>query len=321
MQPEISIITIVYNGLPFLKECVESVLKQQFQNWELLISDDVSTDGSREYLTALNDPRIKLFAQEKNLGIFGNLNFLFQQAAAPVCQILCQDDYFLSETSLQQVVNYWNTAAPETGFARFNHESVTGKHLLEYQKSSVPALIKAGKADIWFYIFGNLPGNLSNVSLRTSLFAKAGWFDQSLPYAGDFEFWSRAARFVDFGVVDTSVTYIRRHPNVASNYLNKKGELIRQKHIIVERLYNAVQEQYPGNTFFVKLHGTLQYDSLQRDAAIKFYLKGNKNFFKELNGLKSGYAFSSLGKWLLYIISAGGRCGRIFSAKRLLKGV
>src|SRR5208282_2137762 len=104
----VSIITPVWNGLPFLKACVESVQAQRFEDWELLISDDGSTDGSREWLANLPDPRIRIFEQSRNLGIFGNLNFLFDRAIAPVSQILCQDDYFADSRSLDKLDRLWH---------------------------------------------------------------------------------------------------------------------------------------------------------------------------------------------------------------------
>ena len=48
--PAISIITPVWNGLPYIKECVESVIAQDFQDWELIIGDNASEDGTSEYL-------------------------------------------------------------------------------------------------------------------------------------------------------------------------------------------------------------------------------------------------------------------------------
>ena len=72
--PTISILTPVWNGLPYIKECVDSVFAQEFQDWELIISDNGSTDGTRDYLDTLKDQRVRIFKQEKNLGIDGNLN-------------------------------------------------------------------------------------------------------------------------------------------------------------------------------------------------------------------------------------------------------
>ena len=89
----ISIVMPTYNGMRYLRQAVESVLQQDCADWELIISDDGSEDGTREYLATIEDPRIRVHLQEKNLGIFGNLNFLFHHVSYGVTQILCQDDY------------------------------------------------------------------------------------------------------------------------------------------------------------------------------------------------------------------------------------
>ena len=222
-SPKISVITPVYNGLPYIKECVKSVLEQDVQQWEMLISDNCSTDETREYLDTIEDDRITIFKQRKNLGIFGNLNFLFEQAKAPVSQILCADDYFTENSSLKYLVDYWQKQDDQLGFVRFN-----SRFRLEAEKN-IPATIKAGQADLWFYLFGNMPGNLSNVSLRTHIVEEAGMFNQAFPYAGDFEFWVRAAQQFDFKLEDKKIVYVRRHPKTASNLLNKNGELVKQK--------------------------------------------------------------------------------------------
>ena len=59
--PAISILTPVWNGLPYIKECIESVLSQDFQDWEMIIGDNESDDGTSEYLRSFTDPRIKSF--------------------------------------------------------------------------------------------------------------------------------------------------------------------------------------------------------------------------------------------------------------------
>jgi glycosyltransferase involved in cell wall biosynthesis len=320
-KPAISIITIVYNGLPFLKEAVGSVLKQEFEDWELLISDDGSTDGSREFLDSLTDTRITVFKQEKNLGIFDNLNFLFDKAKAPLSQILCQDDYFISTGSLGYIIRYWEKAAPGTGFVRFNHNFPNGKQLLGYQDKIIPPVIKANESATWLYTFGNIPGNLSNVSVRTALITQQGGFNQALPYAGDFEFWCRLAAKVDLGIDRQNVIYIRRHPGVASNFLNRKGELLVQMGQIISSLYNSLVLQYPEANKVLKIHGTLNYDVLPRDTAVKRYFKGDKTYLERLNNVSdhSPFAVKSFGRWVLFIITAGGRIGRGFIARKMMR--
>ena len=68
---KVSVIIPVYNCEKFLKHTVQSVLNQSFQNWEAIIVNDASTDGSlaaaREF--SVSDPRIRVVSQEKNLSL------------------------------------------------------------------------------------------------------------------------------------------------------------------------------------------------------------------------------------------------------------
>jgi glycosyltransferase involved in cell wall biosynthesis len=74
-QPQISVLMSVYNGLPYLNEAVDSILSQTFTDFEFIIIDDCSSDGSREILEkyAENDQRIKLIKNENRLGLGANL--------------------------------------------------------------------------------------------------------------------------------------------------------------------------------------------------------------------------------------------------------
>ena len=63
---KISVILPVYNGGTYLKLSVESVLNQYYEDFELLILDDCSNDGSREYLDGLSDKRIVYFKKYRN---------------------------------------------------------------------------------------------------------------------------------------------------------------------------------------------------------------------------------------------------------------
>ena len=321
--PEISIITPVWNGLPYLKECIDSVLKQDFDNWEMLVSDDGSTDGSREYLDTLNDPRIFVFKQERNQGIFGNLNFLFARAKAPICQILCQDDYMVKPNAIGTLITYWEKAPSNIGFVRFNHENVGMCSLTRFQKEFIPAVLTIDKADLFFFIFGNIPGNLSNVSLKSELLGSCGEFNTLLPYAGDCEFWIRANNKYDMGIENETIIHIRRHPGVASISLNKNGELIAQKAFIVTALFEKLNKKFGGKKMLFKLFATLNYDSLQRDSALRFALKGKTGYLKELNRVsgKLIYILKSPARWILFFISIGGRFGRVFTAKTIFKSL
>lgn len=74
MKPEISVIMSVYNGMPYLKEAVKSILSQTYKNFEFIIVDDASDDSTPKYLKLLKDKRIKIITNKKNLGLAESLN-------------------------------------------------------------------------------------------------------------------------------------------------------------------------------------------------------------------------------------------------------
>jgi glycosyltransferase involved in cell wall biosynthesis len=78
--PDISVIMSVYNSENYIEDTIQSILNQDFTNFELLIIDDASTDNTFNLISKYNDERIKLFKNDKNLGYVINLNILMYQA-------------------------------------------------------------------------------------------------------------------------------------------------------------------------------------------------------------------------------------------------
>ncbi len=99
--PEVSIGLPVYNGERYLAIAIESVLRQTFTDFELIISDNASTDSTweicREY--AARDDRIRLCRNETNVGSIRNFDLVFRQARGNYFMWMSHDDV-LGETSL-----------------------------------------------------------------------------------------------------------------------------------------------------------------------------------------------------------------------------
>lgn len=317
----ISIVMPTYNGMEYLKQAVDSVLAQTYQVWELLISDDCSRDGTRQFLAGLRDPRIKVHLQPTNLNIFGNLNFLFAQASGEITQILCQDDYFIDEGALERLSEEWSALPPEVAFLRSNHMLDANSNLSRFEASVLPSIVKPEQSDLLFFIFGCIPGNLSNVSVRTKAVQDAGWFRTDLPYAGDFEFWSRLGASSPWAITRTQVTVIRSHSEQASKTMSPKGEVMLQLRSILEALYRRlVSKGYsPGR---LRLTATSNYVSLQRDAAVKAFVTGKGTGHLQAVAREFDTAAFSLTPflgWLVYLASLGGRILRVPIASRMLR--
>ena len=74
LQPLVSIIMNCHNGAKFISQSVESVLKQNYKNWELIFFDNASTDESLSIVESFNDVRIKIFKSKKFLNLYDARN-------------------------------------------------------------------------------------------------------------------------------------------------------------------------------------------------------------------------------------------------------
>ncbi len=90
--PRCAMLMSVFNGGRYLKPAVESVLASEFADFEFVIVDNVSTDGSRDYLRSLTDPRIRLIENGTNLGQTGALNVGLRAVRASYVARLDADD-------------------------------------------------------------------------------------------------------------------------------------------------------------------------------------------------------------------------------------
>ena len=95
MNVKLSIGMPVYNGELFIERAIESILAQTFTDFELIISDNASTDSTQEICQNFSkkDDRIRIFKQEKNIGIHRNFYFLLSQAKGKYFAWAAVDDY------------------------------------------------------------------------------------------------------------------------------------------------------------------------------------------------------------------------------------
>lgn len=99
MEDRIDILMPTYNGEKYVAEQIESILNQTYKNLRLIISDDLSKDGTRDILKKYSekDSRIILNLQQTNLGVVKNIEFLLSQVESKYYMLADQDDYWLPE--------------------------------------------------------------------------------------------------------------------------------------------------------------------------------------------------------------------------------
>lgn len=108
-MPTVSVITPTYNVEPYIAECIESVQAQTLTDWEMILVDDASTDGTVAVIERyLSDPRVKLLRNERNYGAGYTRNRALEAASGEWIAILDSDDWFASQR-LEQLVEFART--------------------------------------------------------------------------------------------------------------------------------------------------------------------------------------------------------------------
>jgi glycosyltransferase len=110
-NPKVSIITVVKNGMPHLIDAVNSFLKQDYQNKELIIIYSKSSDFTLKYIKKIknNNKNIKLFIDKYSTNKFGSLNLAIKKADGQLLGLLHADDIFFSNDTIKSVVNSYKT--------------------------------------------------------------------------------------------------------------------------------------------------------------------------------------------------------------------
>ena len=101
--PCLSVLLSSYNYGHFIGDAIRSVLEQDFEDYELIIVDNASTDNSLEIISSFNDPRIRLIVNPSNLGPHKSMEIMLHNAKGKYVRMLCADDVLLPGTMRKQV--------------------------------------------------------------------------------------------------------------------------------------------------------------------------------------------------------------------------
>lgn len=141
-----SIIMPAYNNEKYIAQAIESVLKQRYQNWELIIINDCSTDSTEEIIKKylLKDTRIKLMNLTKNKGVFNARNIGIQNAKGKNIAFLDADDIWEKEKLQKQVQILSSTKADitYTAYLMIDENSKTIKERSIKEKLQIKDLLK-----------------------------------------------------------------------------------------------------------------------------------------------------------------------------------
>lgn len=206
-DPAISVVMPVYNARPYLAEAVESVLGQTCGDFELLLIDDGSTDGSREDIEGFKDRRVRLFLRE-HAGLINVLNFGLAEARAPVIARMDSDDVSLPERFERQLA--FLRAHPEVVVlgTRVRFIDAEGRPIRdpfappEEHEDLVRALVDPLAANPIFH---------PSAMFRREAALACGGYRTPFVVCEDWDFWVRIARLGRLHVLPEVLLLLRKH--------------------------------------------------------------------------------------------------------------
>lgn len=207
MEPKVSVVLPNYNGEKYLRESISSVLEQTWQNLELIIVDDASTDRSREIIESFDDKRIIKYYSDKNRHVAYATNIGFEMAeGAYIARIDC-DDQWEREKLEKQIRFLEEHPAYGACFSKVNIIDEEGRIAnAEHQEifdMFNDAWNRTQKEWLQFFFFdGNCLCNPSAVIRKEALEAIGKRYHMAYVPAQDFEMWTRLVAKYPIHIMD-----------------------------------------------------------------------------------------------------------------------
>ncbi len=212
--PAISVLMSVYNGAAHLYPAVRSILDQDFADFEFVIVNDGSTDGSGVVLKRLaaSDSRIRLIDRE-NRGLVASLNEMLFAAKAPLLARMDCDDIAMPERFSKQVE--YLTAHPDIGILGSNTHDLDENGRIISATDSYPLT----PAEAMAQLKDSPPLCHPSVMMRTDLIRKLGGYREAFRHAEDYDLWLRASRVTDIAnLPDRLLLYRRSASQISCKY-------------------------------------------------------------------------------------------------------
>lgn len=211
-SPLVSICIPNYNNSDYLTQAIESSLQQTIGDLEVIVCDNQSTDNSLEVARSFSDPRVHVYLNEANLGIYGNFARTVEHSQGKFLKFLCADDW-LEPTYLEVTLPYFDNY-PRIGLVTTRQAIVTNSgHIVGYRDgpSNNQRIYSTDELLTASLTRNNPIGNPTRVIIRRDAFEQVGGFDITNEFSGDLDLWLRIAVDYDIAAITDTLCYERKH--------------------------------------------------------------------------------------------------------------
>ena len=200
VSTRVSIVIPTYNRVHTLDRAIQSVLAQTFQNFELFVVDDGSTDGTVDYLKGLlgKDSRLHVLHQNENRGVSSARNIGVENSSGEWLAFLDSDDEWLPEKLERQI--QFAQQSPEIRLIHTEEIWIRDKVRVNASNKYAKSGGRIFKRCVDLCCIAP-----SSAMIRRDLFADVGLFREDFPVCEDYELWLRIAANENIGFIDESL--------------------------------------------------------------------------------------------------------------------
>lgn len=277
---KVSVVLPVYNGQQYVSNAIESVLRQTYSNFELIVVNDCSTDKTDEILSNYveQDSRIRIINNPVNLSLPNTLNVGFEHAEGDY-YTWTSDDNMYKENALETMVSVLNSHADiDMVYTDYTNIDAEGKEI------SVENLMEPEK----FF----LKNPVGACFLYTKNVAdKVGKYDANLFLAEDYDYWIRVFRKGNIMHLPENLYYYRRHAESLSETKTKMVGMqtyrVLEKHFLF--LYSLTKRKKERYRFFDHIFLCLKDQDTSETIAMLKKIDRSYFIYKKIRRLVKGY--------------------------------
>jgi len=295
--PLVSVILPSYNHGKYISEAIDSVLNQDYDNFELLISDDASQDNTVEVIKSYSDPRIKVNFLKKNQGATINTQTLIKQARGKYIALINSDDVWLPGKLKKQVEFLENNDDYGACFSWAklideNSEDIKVNDLVFNQQNRTQAE--------WFRFFFTNGNCICHPSMliRAEVYTTVGTYNLAMRQLPDFDMWVRLIKKYNIHIIQEVLVAHRRFINYGENTssptISNSIRDINESSFILSKFFDGVSDELFEKSFrcLFRKKGKLTKEEL---ACEKFFLMlDGKYYMKTISILSAVNYFLSI---------------------------
>lgn len=265
--PSVSVIIPTYNRAHLVSRAIRSVLGQTYQDFEIIVVDDASVDGTEEVVKSFDDPRISYIRHEQNQGGSAARNTGIRAARGEYIAFLDSDDEWLAEKLKRQIVCLRGDPV-RVGAVYTGRIYVMEGQVVKTVRPTLGGDLRSA------LLAGNIVGTTSSVVVRRTYLEQAGLFDETLPAAQDADLWIRLSDICLFGVISDPL--VRFHVDAAERITHNLEARLKAWRILDEKhssRYSRVSFRRRRGARPAKA-GYLHYLSGDRRMGLRYLVEG-----------------------------------------------